>query len=100
MTAGDLLAGVRVVDLTDEYGAYASRLLSDLGAEVVRIEEPGGGRGRLRTPRATDGTSLHHLHRNVGKTVLETDDPVIIDGLLAGADIAFCSDTAAEKAKD
>jgi crotonobetainyl-CoA:carnitine CoA-transferase CaiB-like acyl-CoA transferase len=27
-----LLAGVRVVDVTDDYGAYASRLLADLGA--------------------------------------------------------------------
>jgi crotonobetainyl-CoA:carnitine CoA-transferase CaiB-like acyl-CoA transferase len=94
--AEELLAGLRVVDLTDGYGAYAPRILADLGAEVVRVEAPGGGEGRLRPPRSSDGTSLHHLHRSVGKLVLETDDPVLIDGLLAGADIAFCSDTGSE----
>jgi crotonobetainyl-CoA:carnitine CoA-transferase CaiB-like acyl-CoA transferase len=91
MSAGDLLDGVRVVDLTDAYGAFSSRLLADLGAEVVRLEPRGGGRGRLRSPKAADGTSLHHLHRNVGKAIVESDDPAILDGLLAGADIAFCS---------
>ena len=69
MTDG-LLHGVRVLDLTDDYGAYASRLLADLGAEVVRIEPADGGRGRTRAPRY-DGISLHHLHRNTGKHVID-----------------------------
>lgn len=90
----DLLADVRVVDLTDAYGAYASRVLSDLGAEVVRIEASDGGRARSRAPRAADGTSLHYLHRNVGKILVAAGDPVVEDGLLAGADIAFCSSDA------
>ena len=33
-----VLGSVRVVDWTDQSGAYAGRLLADLGAEVVRIE--------------------------------------------------------------
>ena len=52
---GALLGDLRVVDLTDGYGAMAGRVLADLGAEVVRIEEPGGGEGRVRAPRAADG---------------------------------------------
>jgi benzylsuccinate CoA-transferase BbsE subunit len=36
------LAGVRVLDLADNAVAYASRLLADLGAEVIRIEPPPG----------------------------------------------------------
>jgi crotonobetainyl-CoA:carnitine CoA-transferase CaiB-like acyl-CoA transferase len=96
MSARQLLAGVRVVDLTGAYGAYSSRLLADLGAEVVRVETTGPAAhqndGRLRAPRAADGSSLHHLHRNVGKAVVQSADPVVIDGLLAGADIAFCSE--------
>jgi crotonobetainyl-CoA:carnitine CoA-transferase CaiB-like acyl-CoA transferase len=91
MAAGELLDGVRVVDLTDAYGAFSSRLLADLGAEVVRVEPWGGGQGRRRSPTAADGTSLHHLHRNVGKLVIESDDPATADGLLAGADIVFCA---------
>jgi crotonobetainyl-CoA:carnitine CoA-transferase CaiB-like acyl-CoA transferase len=92
MSSSELLSDVRVVDLTGGYGAFASRLLADLGAEVVRIEASGAGSGRSRLPLSPDGISLHHLHRNVGKSVIETDDPAVIEGLLAGADIAFCSD--------
>ncbi|HEY2887172.1 MAG TPA: CoA transferase [Candidatus Limnocylindrales bacterium] len=44
------LAGIRVLDLADELGAYASRLLGDLGADVIRIEPPGGGSTRHIAP--------------------------------------------------
>jgi benzylsuccinate CoA-transferase BbsE subunit len=36
------LSGIRVLDLADNAVAYASRLLADLGAEVIRIERPHG----------------------------------------------------------
>jgi benzylsuccinate CoA-transferase BbsE subunit len=36
------LSGIRVLDLADNAVAYASRLLADLGAEVIRIEPPPG----------------------------------------------------------
>lgn len=44
------LASVRVVDVTDEYGAYAGRLLADLGADVVRVESPDGDPLHRREP--------------------------------------------------
>ncbi len=89
-----LLGDLRVVDLTDGYGALAGRVLADLGAEVVRIEEPGGGAGRTRAPLAADGTGLHHAVRNVGKLVVTLDpasapDLATLDGLLAGAELAL-----------
>ena len=88
-----LLDDVRVVDLTDAYGAFCARVLGDLGAEVVRIEAPGGGGGRRRAPAGPGGTSLHHAHRNAGKAIVTLDPSVpagraAVDGLLAGADIA------------
>ncbi len=95
----ELLADVRVLDLTDGYGAFASRVLGSLGAEVVRVEPADGGHGRRRAPRAADGTSLHYLNRNVDKAVV-VDGPEVLDGLLAGADIAFCSDGSAAEAAD
>lgn len=44
------LAGVRVVEFTDELGSYCGRLLADLGAEVIKVEPPGGGRQRNSAP--------------------------------------------------
>lgn len=94
---GELLGTLRVLDLTDGYGAFASRLFAELGAEVVRVEPPGGGEGRERPPLAADGTSLHHLFRNAGKSVvvLDSDGPRDVEqltSLLAGADVVFTSD--------
>ena len=44
------LSGFRVVDLADEKGELAGRILADLGAEVVRVEPPSGARSRRLPP--------------------------------------------------
>ena len=38
------LAGLRVLELADEKGQFCGKLLGDLGADVVKIEPPGGER--------------------------------------------------------
>ena len=40
------LDGVRVLDLTSEMGHYAGKLLADRGAEVIKVEPPGGDPAR------------------------------------------------------
>ncbi len=44
------LEGVRVVEFCDEIGSYCGRLLGDLGAEVIKVEPPGGGIQRMTPP--------------------------------------------------
>jgi crotonobetainyl-CoA:carnitine CoA-transferase CaiB-like acyl-CoA transferase len=45
-----VLSGVRVLDLTDESGWLAGRILAELGADVVKAEAPGGDPARRRGP--------------------------------------------------
>ncbi len=66
------LSGVRVLDLADEKGELAGRLLADLGASVVRVEPPKGGRSR-RLPPFKDGCSLYFATRNSNKLGLALD---------------------------
>jgi crotonobetainyl-CoA:carnitine CoA-transferase CaiB-like acyl-CoA transferase len=68
----DPLAGVRVLDLTEGLGELGPRYLADLGADVIRVEPPGGGRSRTLEP-CVDGSSLRYLTRNAGKRAVELD---------------------------
>lgn len=47
---GGNLDGYRILDLTSEPGYLAGKLLGDLGADVVKIEPPGGDLARQRAP--------------------------------------------------
>ena len=95
--SGSALEGVRVIDLTDELGAYASRLLADLGAEVIRVEPPGGSRTRHIEPLVdVDGepVSAFELFVNAGKksVVIDTAEAAGIaqlEALVASADIVI-----------
>ncbi|MCI2430749.1 CoA transferase [Candidatus Acetothermia bacterium] len=69
-----LLDGIRLLDLTRLLpGPYATLLLADLGAEVIKIEEPNEGDPvRALPPLHSDGTSylFHLLHRNKASLAL------------------------------
>lgn len=66
----DALSGVRVLDFTSVMaGPFASRMLADLGAEVVKIESLEGDQVRARPPRR-EGHSAYFGHLNAGKSSL------------------------------
>src|SRR4029078_12961361 len=48
------LSGLRVLELADEKGQFCGKLLGDLGADVVKIEPPGGQPNRRVGPFLDD----------------------------------------------
>jgi crotonobetainyl-CoA:carnitine CoA-transferase CaiB-like acyl-CoA transferase len=65
------LGDLRVLEVGDESGEYAGRLLAGLGADVVKLEPPDGAPSRRIGPFYEDvphpDRSLHFWHYNVGK---------------------------------
>jgi crotonobetainyl-CoA:carnitine CoA-transferase CaiB-like acyl-CoA transferase len=78
--AGGFLAGVRVLELADELGEYCGKVLAGLGADVIKVEPPGGETTRSFGPFVGDepnrDRSLYFWHYNLGKRgiVLDLDD--------------------------
>lgn len=77
------LDGIRVIDIADEQAEYAGLLLSGLGAEVIKIEPPGGNPTRRIGPFSEDSDdperSLFFWQYNRGKrsVVLDWTAPLI-----------------------
>jgi crotonobetainyl-CoA:carnitine CoA-transferase CaiB-like acyl-CoA transferase len=89
------LSGLRVVDCTVERGELTARLLGDLGADVVKVEPPGGSPARQLAP-VREGVSLAFAVRNAGKrgVVLDLTDASDVErfhDLLAHADVLVTS---------
>jgi crotonobetainyl-CoA:carnitine CoA-transferase CaiB-like acyl-CoA transferase len=69
----EILAGVRVLDFTTIVsGPYCTRLLADLGAEVLKIEPPEGDFIRVQPP-VRSGKSAYFASLNCGKKSLAVD---------------------------
>ncbi len=70
----DCLRGVRVLDLSQYIpGPFATLLLADLGAEVVKVEPPHGDPMRAFGPIEADGVSAFYKQVNRNKTIVELD---------------------------
>jgi crotonobetainyl-CoA:carnitine CoA-transferase CaiB-like acyl-CoA transferase len=68
------LAGTRVVDVTSSLaGPTCTQLLASLGADVVKVEPPGGDHARAWGPPFVDGEGAMFLASNAGKRSLALD---------------------------
>ncbi|HET7881796.1 MAG TPA: CoA transferase [Acetobacteraceae bacterium] len=92
------LAGLRVLELADEKGQFCGKLLGDLGADVVKIEPPGGERCRHVGPFLDDvpdpQRSLSFWYYNTSKRsitldVASADGRALFARLAAKADVVL-----------
>jgi len=87
------LAGVRVLDLSRVLaGPYCTTQLYELGAEVLKVEQPGHGDDTRAFPPFQNGESVYFASINRGKRSIALDlrvenDRRVFDALLAKADV-------------
>uniref|UniRef100_UPI0031DE0323 CaiB/BaiF CoA transferase family protein n=1 Tax=Saccharothrix mutabilis TaxID=33921 RepID=UPI0031DE0323 len=91
------LDGVLVVSLEQAVAVpYATRLLADLGARVVKVERPDGGDFARHYDHACGDVSSYFAWTNAGKESLTLDlkHPAgreVLDRLVSSADVVLCN---------
>lgn len=89
----DLLKGLKILDLTTVVlGPYATQLLGDMGADVIKVEPKGGDVFRSARPGRTggDGAGFLNVNRNKRSIALDLARPEekrILDRLVAESDV-------------
>lgn len=87
------LAGVRVVDLTSVvFGPYATQIMADMGADVIKVEPPAGDNTRWISAGPAEGMGGIHVNVNRGKRCVMLDlaqeaDRAVLRRLIATADV-------------
>ncbi|MEU8068832.1 MULTISPECIES: CoA transferase [unclassified Micromonospora] len=87
------LTGLRVLDLTSTFsGPYCTLMLADLGAEVIKVEAPGGDIARQLGAARTPGMAAVFLNMNRGKKSVLLDlkapaDRAAFDRLVPAVDV-------------
>jgi crotonobetainyl-CoA:carnitine CoA-transferase CaiB-like acyl-CoA transferase len=93
------LSGLLVADFSRVLaGPYATMLLADLGAEVIKVESPRGDDTRTWMPPVRDGVSTYYLgvNRNKRSIALDLADP---DDVAAARELARRADIMVENFK-
>ncbi len=92
---GALLAGVRIIESSLLGPAAVGMQLADLGAEVIKVEAPGGDYVRKMAFPIIDGISLLHWHLNRGKQSIVLDLRTA-EGVATYADLVRSADAVIE----
>ena len=82
------LAGIRVLDMTTVlFGPYATQLMAEMGADIIKLEAPEGDVTRLTEPTRNPGMGAIFLTLNRGKRglCLDLKQPAARDAALAVA---------------
>ncbi len=88
-----MLDNIRVIEIGQAFSApFAAQILGFLGAEVIKIERPGGDDTRDWGERLADGSSMifHSVNRNKKSVVLDLknpDDKARLEELIGTADV-------------
>ncbi|MFT3977776.1 MAG: CoA transferase [Sphingomonas bacterium] len=92
-----ILEGIRVLDFGRYIaGPFCCGLLADLGAEVIRIERPGGAEDRFIMPVTDSGEGSLYFHSNRGKKSLTLENTTpegreVVRRLIAGSDVVVAN---------
>ena len=98
LSTGGPLEGLRVLDLSRVLaGPYAAMILGDLGAEVIKIEQPGSGDDTrkwgppfMETPQGVESTYFLSTNRNKRSVTVDLKDPderIFVEKLVKWADV-------------
>lgn len=89
------LSGIRILDLGKYIaGPYCATLLADFGAEVIRVERPGGGEDRFVSPVSShgEGALFFQVGRNKRSLTLDhasAEGRAVLDRFIATADVVI-----------
>jgi crotonobetainyl-CoA:carnitine CoA-transferase CaiB-like acyl-CoA transferase len=92
-----MLEGIRIVDLTTViFGPYATQMLADLGAEVIKVETPGVGDVSRYLGNGVPDPTMGSIHltvnrgkRSIALDLKKPEDAEVLRGLIATADVFF-----------
>jgi crotonobetainyl-CoA:carnitine CoA-transferase CaiB-like acyl-CoA transferase len=74
MTGAPLLAGLRVLDMTQVLsGPYCTQVLADLGADMIKLEQPAGDLARAMQPHFIGDDSVYFIALNRNKRSVAVD---------------------------